>query len=82
MTQISSLQLFKILSDETRLGIVLLLRDGRAMRVRSLHGTGTVTTQDLPPSGDASNVDCCWIANRASGFTTAYPHIFLPGPLR
>jgi ArsR family transcriptional regulator len=28
MPEIASLQLFKILSDETRLGIVLLLREG------------------------------------------------------
>lgn len=50
MPEIASLQLFKILSDETRLGIVLLLRE----RMRSLHSAGTITTQDLPPSGDAS----------------------------
>jgi ArsR family transcriptional regulator len=53
MPQLSALQLFKNLSDETRLGIVLLLRDGRAVRVRSLYSAGTVTAQDLPPSGNA-----------------------------
>jgi ArsR family transcriptional regulator len=54
MPEIASLQLFKILSDETRLGIVLLLREMGAVRMRSLHSAGTITTQDLPPSGDAS----------------------------
>lgn len=30
----------------------------------------------------SGKVDFCWIANRASGFITACPRIFLPGPLR
>ena len=52
MPEIASLQLFKILSDETRLATAQ--GDGGAVRMRSLHSAGTITTQDLPPSGDAS----------------------------
>jgi DNA-binding transcriptional ArsR family regulator len=37
-----TLQLFKSLSDETRLGIVLLLKEMGELCVRSLHGAGTV----------------------------------------
>ncbi|VCV93404.1 hypothetical protein BANRA_05427 [Klebsiella pneumoniae] len=37
---LTALKLFKNLSDETRLGIVLLLRAGRTVRLRFLHGAG------------------------------------------
>ena len=46
---LTPLQLFKNLSDETRLGIVLLLKEmGGAVRVRSLRGVGSVAAQNLP----------------------------------
>ena len=48
MSFLLPIQLFKILADETRLGIVLLLR---VMRLRSLHCPRSVAAQDLPPSG-------------------------------
>ncbi|STV03241.1 Arsenical resistance operon repressor [Klebsiella pneumoniae] len=49
------LQLFKNLADETRLGIVLLLKArGELVRVRSLYGARPVPAQDLPPSGRCS----------------------------
>ena len=41
------------LSDETRLGIVLLLRDGRAVRVRPCTALEQ-SHQNLPPSCNAS----------------------------
>lgn len=38
---LTALKLFKNLSDETRLGIVLLLRElGGTVRLRFLHGAG------------------------------------------
>ena len=37
---LTALKLFKNLSDETRLGIVLLLREMGELRLRFLHGVG------------------------------------------
>ncbi len=51
--QLATLQLFKNLSDETRLDRTAAQRDGRAVRVRSLYSAGSVAAQDLPPSGNA-----------------------------
>lgn len=49
------IQLFKILADETRLGIVLLLSElGRVMRLRSLYCPRSVAAQDIPPPGASS----------------------------
>ncbi len=76
MPEIASLQLFKILSDETRPGIVLLLREMGSCAYAISHSAGTITTQDLPPSGDASGK---WpVADRKQGKWVHYrlsPHI-------
>lgn len=80
---LTSLQLFKNLSDETRLGIVLLLREMGELCVCDLC---TALDQSQPKISRtwqcSGKVVYYWIANRASGFTTVYPRIFLPGPLR
>lgn len=47
------LQLFKNLADETRLGIVLLLKARGELCVCDLCTALPVPAQDLPPSGDA-----------------------------
>ena len=49
MSFLLPIQLFKILADETRLGIVLLLSE-----LRSLHCSRPVAAQDLPPPGIAA----------------------------
>lgn len=55
MSFLLPIQLFKILADETRLGIVLLLSEtGRVMRLRSLHCSRPIAAQDLPPPGIAA----------------------------
>lgn len=80
---LTSLQLFKNLSDETRLGIVLLLREMGELCVCDLCAALDQSQPKISVIWQCSGkVVYCWIANRASGFTTAYPHIFLPGPLR
>ena len=50
---LTSLQLFKNLSDETRLGIVLILKEMGELCVCDLC-TALDAAQDLPPSGNAS----------------------------
>ena len=47
MPEIASLQLFKILSDETRPGIVLLLREMGELCVCDPHSAGNNHNQDL-----------------------------------
>ena len=78
--KLTTLQLFKYLSDETRLGIVLLLREmgSCACVISALHWNS------LSPRSPAiwqcsGKVDYCWIANRASGFITAFLRKFLLG---
>lgn len=77
---LTSLMLFKTLSDETRLGIVLLLREmgscAYAIYVRRWNSLSPRFHAIWQCSG---KVVYCWIVNRASGFTTAYPRIFLLG---
>ncbi len=41
-------------SKTSRMKPRIAQRDGRTMRVRSLHCAGAVAAQDLPPSGNAS----------------------------
>ena len=54
MAELTSLQLFKNLSDETRLGIVLLLREMGELCVCDLcTALDQSQTQDLPSSGNA-----------------------------
>ena len=65
---LTALKLFKNLSDETRLGIVLLLRE-----------LGELCVCDFCT---ALKAVYCWIASRGNGFIIAYPRIFLPGLLR
>lgn len=83
MPEISPLQLFKTLSDETRLGIVLLLREMGELCVCDLC---TALEQSQPKISRhlamLRKVACCWIASRGNGFIIAYPRIFLPGLLR
>jgi hypothetical protein len=83
MSSISPLQLFKSLSDETRLGIVLLLKEMGELCVCDLC-TALEQSQLRSPVIDRCYVkaDCCWIARMGNGFTTAYLRIFLAGLLR
>ncbi len=83
MPEIASLQLFKLLSDETRLGIVLLLRE-RGSCAYAISAQRWNNHSPRPPVTWQcyARVACCWIASRGNGFITAYPHIFLPGLLR
>ncbi len=55
MSFLLPIQLFKILADETRLGIVLLLSElGELCVCGSLHCSRPVAAQDLPPPGIAA----------------------------
>ena len=80
MPQLSALQLFKNLSDETRLGIVLLLREMGELCVCDLC---TALDQSQPKISQCSGKAVyCWIASRGNGFIIAYPRIFHSGLLR
>ncbi len=81
MPEIASLQLFKILSDETRTGIVLLLRGDGGSCAYAISARRWMNPSPRSPviwrcSGKAVY---CWIASRGNGFIIAYPRIFLPG---
>ncbi len=83
MPEIASLQLFKILSDETRLGIVLLLREMGELCVCDLC---TALEQSQPKTSAIwrcfGKVACCWIASREMGSLSlipAYSFLGCPG---
>ncbi|STG11910.1 DNA-binding transcriptional repressor ArsR [Escherichia coli] len=80
MPEIASLQLFKILSDETRLGIVLLLREMGELCVCDLC---TALEQSQPKTSRhlAMLRESGLLLDRkqGNGFIIAYPRIFLPG---
>jgi ArsR family transcriptional regulator len=83
MPQLSALQLFKNLSDETRLGIVLLLREMGELCVCDLC---TALDQSQPKISRhlAMLRESGLLLDRkqGNGFIIAYPRIFLPGLLR
>lgn len=74
------IQLFKILADETRLGIVLLLSELGELCVCDLC---TALDQSQPKISRHRRffvkAGYCWIASRVSGFITAYRRIFQHG---
>ncbi len=80
MPEIASLQLFKILSDETRTGIVLLLRGDGELCVCDLC---TALEQSQPKTSAIwrcfRKVACSLDRKQGNGFIIAYPRIFLPG---
>lgn len=80
MSFLLPIQLFKILADETRLGIVLLLseRESYASAISALLST------NRSPRSPATWHCCvkagyCWTASKVSGFITAYHRIFQHG---
>lgn len=83
MLQLSSIQLFKNLSDETRLGIVLLLREMGELCVCDLC---TALEQSQPKISRhlAMLRESGLLLDRkqGNGCITACPRIFLPGLLR
>ena len=54
MSFLLPIQLFKILADETRLGIVLLLSELGELCVCDLYCPRSVAAQDIPPPGIAA----------------------------
>lgn len=80
MVELTSLQLFKNLSDETRLGIVLLLREMGELCVCDLC---TALEQSQPKISRhlAMLRESGLLLDRkqGNGFITAYPRIFLLG---
>lgn len=80
---LTALKLFKNLSDETRLGIVLLLRSwencASAISARRWMSPSPRSPVIWQCSGKAVY---CWIASRGNGFIIAYPRIFHSGLLR
>jgi ArsR family transcriptional regulator len=77
MPEIASLQLFKLLSDETRLGIVLLLREGELC----VCDLCTALEQSQPKTSVTwqcyGKVACCWIASRKWVHYRLSPYSFL-----
>ena len=78
MSFLLPIQLFKILADETRLGIVLLLSELGELCVCDLLSTSR------SPRSPATwhccvKAGCCWTASKVSGFITAYHRIFQHG---
>lgn len=80
MSFLLPIQLFKILADETRLGIVLLLSELGELCVCDLC---TALDQSQPKiSRHLALLRECgllWIASKVSGFITAYRRIFQHG---
>ncbi len=74
MPEIASLQLFKILSDETRTGIVLLLREmgscAFAISAQRWNNHNPRPPAIWPCFG---KVACCWIASREMGSLSLIP---------
>ena len=80
---LTALKLFKNLSDETRLGIVLLLRELGELCVCDFCTALDESSPRSPVIWQCSGKAVyCWIASRGNGFIIAYPRIFLPGLLR
>lgn len=81
MSFLLPIQLFKILADETRLGIVLLLSEleSYASVISALLSTSRSPRSPAIWRFFVKAV-CCWIASRVSGFITAYHRIFHHGP--
>lgn len=80
MSFLLPIQLFKILADETRLGIVLLLSELGELCVCDLC---TALDQSQPKISRHRHccvkAGCCWTASKVSGFITAYHRIFQHG---
>ncbi len=80
MSFLLPIQLFKILADETRLGIVLLLSELGELCVCDLC---TALDQSQPKISATWHccvkAGCCWTASKVSGFITAYHRIFQHG---
>ncbi len=80
MSFLLPIQLFKILADETRLGIVLLLSELGELCVCNLC---TALDQSQPKSPATWHccvkAGYCWTASKVSGFITAYHRIFQHG---
>lgn len=80
MSFLLPIQLFKILADETRLGIVLLLSELGELCVCDL-----CTALDQSQPKISRHWHCCvkagycWTASKVSGFITAYHRIFQHG---
>lgn len=80
MSFLLPIQLFKILADETRLGIVLLLSELGELCVCDL-----CTALDQSQPKISRHRHCCvkagycWTASKVSGFITAYHRIFQHG---
>ncbi|VCV94291.1 Arsenic resistance transcriptional regulator ArsR2 [Klebsiella pneumoniae] len=88
---LTALKLFKNLSDETRLGIVLLLRELGELCVcdfcTALDESQPKISRHLAMLRESGLLldrkQGKWgIASRGNGFIIAYPRIFLPGLLR
>jgi hypothetical protein len=80
MPQLSSIQLFKNLSDETRLGIVLLLREmGNCAYVICVLHWSSHNLKYPAIWQCCGKAEFCWIASRENGLTTAYRRISLMG---
>lgn len=82
MPQLSSIQLFKNLSDETRLGIVLLLRDGELCvcdLCTALEQSQPKISRHLAMLRESGIL---LDRKQENGLTTAYLHISPHGPLR
>ena len=77
MPEIASLQLFKILSDETRLGIVLLLREMGELCVAISH-SAEQSQPKTPAIWRCLESGLLLIRKQGNGFIIAYPCIFLP----
>ncbi len=73
---LTSLQLFKILSDETRLGIVLLLKQLGELCVCDLcTGLESRNPRSHATWQCSESVGCCWIVSRGSGCIIVFPRI-------
>lgn len=79
MSFLLPIQLFKILADETRLGIVLLLSELGELCVCDLCTALDQSQPRSPPRHCCVNAGYCWIASKVSGFITAYRRIFQHG---
>ncbi len=81
MSFLLPIQLFKILSDETRLGIVLLLSELGELCVCDLCTALDQSQPKIspPPWHCCVKAGYCWTASKVSGFITAYHRIFQHG---
>lgn len=80
MITLTPLQLFKNLSDETRLNIILLLRESGELCVCELCDTLNESQPKISRHlAMLRESGLCWIAVQGSGFTIVCHLIFLPG---